>query len=93
MTGLFEVRAQEYLETLPIGEHSGVNKFLKGLGEAPPPQALTCLPCTPVSPDLCQALPLLPWFSRFYNEAWMSAFHQTPGLSGYRVPTFSSSGN
>ncbi|XP_049630263.1 DENN domain-containing protein 2A [Suncus etruscus] len=30
--GLFEVRAQEYLETLPIGEHSGVNKFLKGLG-------------------------------------------------------------
>lgn len=33
-TGLFEVRAQEYLETLPIGEHSGVNKFLKGLGKA-----------------------------------------------------------
>uniref|UniRef100_A0A8D1ENG0 UDENN domain-containing protein n=1 Tax=Sus scrofa TaxID=9823 RepID=A0A8D1ENG0_PIG len=32
--GLFEVRAQEYLETLPSGEHSGVNKFLKGLGEA-----------------------------------------------------------
>ncbi|KAB0375944.1 hypothetical protein FD755_012587 [Muntiacus reevesi] len=31
-TGLFEVRAQEYLETLPSGEHSGVNKFLKGLG-------------------------------------------------------------
>ncbi|XP_021119358.1 DENN domain-containing protein 2A isoform X3 [Heterocephalus glaber] len=30
--GLFEVRAQEYLETLPIGEHSGVNRFLKGLG-------------------------------------------------------------
>ncbi|MEJ1280748.1 hypothetical protein NN561_011694 [Cricetulus griseus] len=30
--GLFEVRAQEYLGTLPIGEHSGVNKFLKGLG-------------------------------------------------------------
>ncbi|XP_051008388.1 DENN domain-containing protein 2A [Acomys russatus] len=30
--GLFEIRAQEYLETLPIGEHSGVNKFLKGLG-------------------------------------------------------------
>eukprot|EP00069_Balaena_mysticetus_P003639 bmy_04336T0 len=29
--GLFEVRAQEYLETLPSGEHSGVNKFLKGL--------------------------------------------------------------
>lgn len=33
-TGLFEVRAQEYLETLPSGEHSGVNKFLKGLGKA-----------------------------------------------------------
>lgn len=32
--GLFEVRAQEYLETLPSGEHSGVNKFLKGLGKA-----------------------------------------------------------
>ncbi|XP_021020460.1 DENN domain-containing protein 2A isoform X1 [Mus caroli] len=30
--GLFEIRAQEYLETLPSGEHSGVNKFLKGLG-------------------------------------------------------------
>ncbi|XP_058153458.1 DENN domain-containing protein 2A isoform X2 [Dasypus novemcinctus] len=30
--GLFEVRAQEYLDTLPSGEHSGVNKFLKGLG-------------------------------------------------------------
>ena len=34
LTGLFEIRAQEYLETLPSGEHSGVNKFLKGLGEA-----------------------------------------------------------
>lgn len=34
LTGLFEVRAQEYLETLPSGEHSGVNKFLKGLGKA-----------------------------------------------------------
>lgn len=33
-TGLFEIRAQEYLETLPIGEHSGVNRFLKGLGKA-----------------------------------------------------------
>ncbi|XP_006861313.1 PREDICTED: DENN domain-containing protein 2A [Chrysochloris asiatica] len=30
--GLFEVRAQEYLETLPSSEHSGVNRFLKGLG-------------------------------------------------------------
>ncbi|KAM6320522.1 DENN domain-containing protein 2A [Aegotheles albertisi] len=30
--GLFEVRAQEYLETLPSGEQSGVNRFLKGLG-------------------------------------------------------------
>ncbi|XP_048356629.1 DENN domain-containing protein 2A isoform X2 [Sphaerodactylus townsendi] len=30
--GLFELRAQEYLETLPSGEQSGVNKFLKGLG-------------------------------------------------------------
>lgn len=33
-TGLFEVRAQEYLDTLPSGEHSGVNRFLKGLGKA-----------------------------------------------------------
>ncbi|NXG27622.1 DEN2A protein, partial [Dromaius novaehollandiae] len=31
--GLFEVRAQEYLETLPSGEQSGVNRFLKGLGK------------------------------------------------------------
>ncbi|XP_048196296.1 DENN domain-containing protein 2A isoform X2 [Perognathus longimembris pacificus] len=30
--GLFEVRAQEYLESLPSGVHSGVNRFLKGLG-------------------------------------------------------------
>ncbi|KAM6306915.1 LOW QUALITY PROTEIN: DENN domain-containing protein 2A-like [Podargus strigoides] len=30
--GLFEVQAQEYLETLPSGEQSGVNRFLKGLG-------------------------------------------------------------
>uniref|UniRef100_G3TBX4 DENN domain containing 2A n=1 Tax=Loxodonta africana TaxID=9785 RepID=G3TBX4_LOXAF len=30
--GLFEVRAQEYLETLPSSEHGGVNRFLKGLG-------------------------------------------------------------
>lgn len=33
--GLFEVRAQEYLETLPSGEQSGVNRFLKGLGKEP----------------------------------------------------------
>ncbi|CAH2276557.1 Hypothetical predicted protein [Pelobates cultripes] len=31
--GLFEVRAQEYLETLPCGEQSGVNKFLNRIGE------------------------------------------------------------
>ncbi|XP_049749384.1 DENN domain-containing protein 2A isoform X2 [Elephas maximus indicus] len=31
--GLFEVRAQEYLETLPSSEHGGVNRFLKGLGK------------------------------------------------------------
>lgn len=37
--GLFEVRAQEYLETLPSGEHSGVNRFLKGLGKARGPRA------------------------------------------------------
>eukprot|EP00079_Xenopus_tropicalis_P034307 XP_017948078.1 PREDICTED: DENN domain-containing protein 2A [Xenopus tropicalis] len=32
--GLFEVRAQEYLETLPCGEQSGVNKFLNRIGES-----------------------------------------------------------
>uniref|UniRef100_A0A4W3I1T8 UDENN domain-containing protein n=1 Tax=Callorhinchus milii TaxID=7868 RepID=A0A4W3I1T8_CALMI len=31
--GLFEVRAGEYLETIPESGPSGVNKFLKGLGE------------------------------------------------------------
>lgn len=31
--GLFEVRAQEYLDSLPGSEQRGVNKFLKGLGE------------------------------------------------------------
>ncbi|OCT86081.1 DENN domain-containing protein 2A [Xenopus laevis] len=30
--GLFEVRAQEYLEMLPCGEQSGVNKFLNRIG-------------------------------------------------------------
>lgn len=33
-TGLFEMRAQEYLDSLPGSEERGVNKFLKGLGEA-----------------------------------------------------------
>uniref|UniRef100_A0A8C6VV82 DENN domain containing 2A n=1 Tax=Nothobranchius furzeri TaxID=105023 RepID=A0A8C6VV82_NOTFU len=32
LKGLFEVRAQEYLDSLPGSEHRGVNKFLKGLG-------------------------------------------------------------
>lgn len=32
--GLFEVRAQEYLDSLPGSEQRGVNKFLKGLGES-----------------------------------------------------------
>lgn len=31
--GLFEQRAEQYLEELPDTEQSGVNKFLKGLGE------------------------------------------------------------
>ncbi|XP_037551506.1 suppression of tumorigenicity 5 protein [Nematolebias whitei] len=31
--GLFELRADQYLEELPDTEQSGVNKFLKGLGE------------------------------------------------------------
>lgn len=34
LSGLFEVRAQEYLDSLPGSEQRGVNKFLKGLGEA-----------------------------------------------------------
>lgn len=32
LKGLFEVRAQEYLDSLPGSEQRGVNKFLKGLG-------------------------------------------------------------
>ncbi|KAL4625061.1 DENN domain-containing protein 2A-like isoform X2 [Arapaima gigas] len=32
LRGLFETRAQEYLDSLPWTEHRGVNKFLKGLG-------------------------------------------------------------
>ncbi|XP_057186145.1 DENN domain-containing protein 2A isoform X1 [Triplophysa rosa] len=31
LKGLFEIRAQDYLDSLPGGEHRGVNKFLKGL--------------------------------------------------------------
>uniref|UniRef100_I3JQE3 DENN domain containing 2A n=1 Tax=Oreochromis niloticus TaxID=8128 RepID=I3JQE3_ORENI len=34
LRGLFEVRAQEYLDSLPGSEQRGVNKFLKGLGES-----------------------------------------------------------
>uniref|UniRef100_A0AAY4EE90 UDENN domain-containing protein n=1 Tax=Denticeps clupeoides TaxID=299321 RepID=A0AAY4EE90_9TELE len=32
LKGLFEVRAQDYLDSLPGSENRGVNKFLKGLG-------------------------------------------------------------
>lgn len=32
LKGLFEVRAQEYLDSMPGSEQRGVNKFLKGLG-------------------------------------------------------------
>lgn len=34
LTGLFEQRVEQYLEELPDTEQSGVNKFLKGLGES-----------------------------------------------------------
>ncbi|CAL8260949.1 unnamed protein product [Merluccius merluccius] len=37
LRGLFEVRAQEYLDSLPGSEQRGVNKFLKGLEWAPAP--------------------------------------------------------
>lgn len=33
LSGLFEMRAQEYLDSLPGSEQRGVNKFLKGLGK------------------------------------------------------------
>lgn len=33
LTGLFEQRVDQYLEELPDTEQSGVNKFLRGLGE------------------------------------------------------------
>ncbi|CAI9542893.1 unnamed protein product [Staurois parvus] len=36
--GLFEVRAQEYLETLPGGEQSGVNKFFNRIGKLENPR-------------------------------------------------------
>ncbi len=35
-TGLFEMRAQDYLDSLPGSENRGVNKFLKGLGNVSP---------------------------------------------------------
>uniref|UniRef100_A0A672KJ12 DENN domain containing 2A n=1 Tax=Sinocyclocheilus grahami TaxID=75366 RepID=A0A672KJ12_SINGR len=34
LKGLFEMRAQDYLDSLPGSENRGVNKFLKGLGNA-----------------------------------------------------------
>lgn len=33
-TGLFEVRVQEYLDSIHENEHRRVNRFLKGLGKA-----------------------------------------------------------
>jgi hypothetical protein len=32
--GLFEVRALQYLETIPESEPSGVNRILRSLGES-----------------------------------------------------------
>lgn len=34
LTGLFEMRAAEYLDSYPEPETSGVNRFLKGLGKS-----------------------------------------------------------
>lgn len=34
LTGLFELRVQEYLESIHENENRRVNRFLKGLGEA-----------------------------------------------------------
>lgn len=34
LTGLFELRVQEYLESIHENENRRVNKFLKGLGKA-----------------------------------------------------------
>lgn len=33
-SGLFEVRVQEYLDSIHENEHRRVNRFLKGLGKA-----------------------------------------------------------
>lgn len=48
-TGLFEVRAAEYLASCPEPEPSGVNKFLKGLGKplaSPlPKKGIICIIC------------------------------------------------
>ncbi|KAL7985395.1 hypothetical protein Chor_003965 [Crotalus horridus] len=41
--GLFEVRALEYLETIPETEPSGMNKILRSLGESPLDLFLACL--------------------------------------------------
>uniref|UniRef100_A0A2K5QUF0 DENN domain containing 2A n=1 Tax=Cebus imitator TaxID=2715852 RepID=A0A2K5QUF0_CEBIM len=58
--GLFEVRAQEYLETLPSGEHSGVNKFLKGLGKTPGSGSPALVPLSCLSRSSSQFPPLEP---------------------------------
>lgn len=48
-TGLFEVRAAEYLASCPEPELSGVNKFLKGLGKplasTLPKKGIICFIC------------------------------------------------
>lgn len=38
LTGLFEVRVQEYLDSINENEHRRVNRFLKGLGKNDPDQ-------------------------------------------------------
>ncbi|MGH0115617.1 UNVERIFIED_CONTAM: hypothetical protein FKN15_037940 [Acipenser sinensis] len=42
LRGLFELRAQDYLDSLPGSEQSGVNKFLKGLGSMITRVAMKC---------------------------------------------------
>ena len=80
LSGLFEVRAQEYLDSLPGSEHRGVNKFLKGLGET------SCSASTPlinqsVSTILWSFLCLNLHVCLFFQETRWNSFPRNDSLS------------
>ncbi|KAJ8380467.1 hypothetical protein SKAU_G00012450 [Synaphobranchus kaupii] len=75
MRGLFEVRAQDYLDSLPGSEHRGVNKFLKGLGSLPGiPHLVGVTHCpSPAHTSPAPSSPGLPPSLSTTSAAWVPA--------------------